>query len=40
MVPPPAVASCPQLFAFLGVATTNIIASNSLKAGGLDAKTL
>ncbi|KAI7838915.1 hypothetical protein COHA_007321 [Chlorella ohadii] len=29
-----------NLFAFLGVATTNIIASNSLKAAGLDAKTL
>lgn len=29
-----------QLFAFLGVATTNIIASNSLKAAGLDAKAL
>lgn len=29
-----------QLFAFLGVATTNIVASNSLKAAGLDAGTL
>ena len=38
--PTPCPSPPPQLLAFLGVGTTNVVASNSLRAPGLDAATL